>query len=126
MQTVCLARIGLLATLFFCRSCSEAKSPNLIIILTDDHGYHDVGFNGCEDIPTPNLDSLAANGVKFTQGYVSYPVCGPSRAGLLTGRYQDRFGFTTNPTIDPNNPTSGIPHEEENIAEVLGKVRYKR
>ncbi|MBL6829566.1 MAG: sulfatase-like hydrolase/transferase, partial [Puniceicoccaceae bacterium] len=68
------------------------KTPNLIIILTDDQGYNDVGFNGCSDIPTPHLDQLAANGVRFTDGYVSYPVCGPSRAGLLTGRYQDRFG----------------------------------
>ena len=79
------------------------NSPNLIIILADDLGYADVGFNGCQDIPTPNIDAIANNGVKFTNGYVTYPVCGPSRAGLLTGRYQDRFGFTTNPTIDPNN-----------------------
>ncbi len=101
-----------------------ANSPNLIIILTDDQGYRDVGFNGCEDIPTPHLDSIARNGVRFTDGYVSYPVCGPSRAGLLTGRYQGRFGFTNNPTIDPNNPDAGIPKEEENIAEVLTKVGY--
>jgi arylsulfatase A-like enzyme len=104
---------------------SAASSPNLIIILTDDQGYADVGFNGCKDIPTPHLDSLAANGVRFTDGYVSFPVCGPSRAGLLTGRYQGRFGFTTNPTIDPSNPNAGIPHDEENIAEVLAKVGYQ-
>lgn len=101
-----------------------AKSPNLIIILTDDQGYNDVGFNGCTDIPTPHLDRLAADGVMFTDGYVSFPVCGPSRAGLLTGRYQDRFGFTTNPTIDPTNPDAGLPKSEENIAEVLNKADY--
>ena len=101
-----------------------AKSPNLIIILTDDQGYNDVGFNGCTDIPTPHLDKLADDGVIFTDGYVSYPVCGPSRAGLLTGRYQDRFGFTTNPTIDPGNPDAGLPKSEENIAEVLNKANY--
>ena len=100
------------------------KSPNLVVILTDDQGYHDVGFNGCTDIPTPHLDRLAADGVKFTDGYVSFPVCGPSRAGLLTGRYQDRFGFTTNPSIDPGNPTAGLPLDEETIATVLGKVGY--
>ena len=100
------------------------KTPNLIIILTDDQGYNDVGFNGCSDIPTPHLDQLAADGVRFTDGYVSFPVCGPSRAGLLTGRYQDRFGFTTNPTIDPNNPDAGLPKSEENIAEVLNKANY--
>ena len=58
--------------------------PNLIVIMTDDQGYSDVGFNGCIDIPTPNIDAIAENGVKFTRGYVSYPVCGPSRAGFLT------------------------------------------
>jgi arylsulfatase A-like enzyme len=103
---------------------AKPDAPNLVIILADDLGYKDVGFNGCTDIPTPHIDQIAAQGVKFTDGYVSYPVCGPSRAGLLTGRYQDRFGFTTNPTIDPTNPTAGIPLEEENIAEVLRKVRY--
>ena len=92
-----------------------AKTPNLIIILTDDQGYNDVGFNGCSDIPTPHLDQLAANGVIFTDGYVSFPVCGPSRAGLLTGRYQDRFGFTTNPTIDPSNPDAGLPKSEASL-----------
>ena len=109
--------------------CSYVKAapstPNLVIILTDDQGYADVGFNGCKDIPTPNIDSIAKNGVRFTDGYVSFPVCGPSRAGLLTGRYQDRFGFTTNPTIDPSNPIAGIPVEEENMAEVLRKANYK-
>jgi arylsulfatase A-like enzyme len=103
---------------------AKPDAPNLVIILADDLGYKDVGFNGCTDIPTPHIDRIAAQGVKFTDGYVSYPVCGPSRAGLLTGRYQDRFGFTTNPTIDPTNPSAGIPLEEENIAEVLRKAHY--
>jgi len=101
-----------------------AKSPNLVIILTDDQRYNDVGFNGCTDIPTPHLDKLAADGVKFTDGYVSFPVCGPCRAGLLTKRYQDHFGFTTNPTIDPGNPNAGLPNSEENMAEVLKKANY--
>jgi arylsulfatase A-like enzyme len=100
------------------------NSPNLIIILADDLGYADVGFNGCKDILTPNIDAIANNGVKFTNGYVTYPVCGPSRAGLLTGRYQDRFGFTTNPTIDPNNIKAGLPLDEEMISEALQKVNY--
>ena len=100
------------------------NSTNLIIILADDLGYADVGFNGCKDIPTPNIDAIANNGVKFTNGYVTYPVCGPSRAGLLTGRYQDRFGFTTNPTIDPENEKAGLPLEEEMISEALQKANY--
>ncbi|MBS2211312.1 sulfatase-like hydrolase/transferase [Carboxylicivirga mesophila] len=101
------------------------KQPNLIVIMTDDMGYADVGFNGCTDIPTPNIDKIADQGVRFTQGYVTFPVCGPSRAGFLTGRYQDRFGFTTNPSIDPNNPISGLPVEEETMAQVLRKAGYK-
>jgi arylsulfatase A-like enzyme len=102
---------------------SENK-PNLIIILTDDQGYKDVGFNGSTDIKTPHIDRIANEGTRFTNGYVSYPVCGPSRAGLLTGRYQDRFGFTSNPTMDPTIPQNGIPTSEKNIAEVLKPAGY--
>jgi len=101
------------------------KQPNLIVIMTDDMGYADVGFNGCTDIPTPHIDRIADEGAKFTDGYVSFPVCGPSRAGFLTGRYQDRFGFTTNPSIDPKNPIAGLPVEEETMAQVLRKADYK-
>lgn len=103
----------------------NTERPNLIVIMTDDQGYADVGFNGCKDIPTPNIDRIANEGVKFTDAYVSFPVCGPSRAGFLTGRYQDRFGFTTNPTIDPNNPIAGLPVQEETMATVLKKDGYK-
>ena len=56
--------------------------PNILLIVGDDMGYADVGFHGCKDIPTPNLDSLAASGVRFTNGYVSGPYCSPTRAGL--------------------------------------------
>ena len=69
------------------------KSPNIIVIMADDLGYADVGFNGSKDIPTPNIDRIAQNNVKFTNGYTAYSVCGPSRAGFLSGRYQQRFGF---------------------------------
>jgi arylsulfatase A-like enzyme len=100
------------------------RPPNLIIVLTDDQGYADVGFNGCTDIPTPHIDRIANEGVRFTNGYVSYSVCGPSRAGLMTGRYQDRFGSSLNPTIDPSNPAAGIPVSETNLAEALKTVGY--
>jgi len=76
---------------------AEARRPNILIIVSDDHGYADVGFHGCQDIPTPNIDSLARSGVRFTNGYVSGPYCSPTRAGLLTGRYQQRFGHEFNP-----------------------------
>jgi arylsulfatase A-like enzyme len=88
-------------------------------------GYADVGFNGCTDIPTPNIDRIATQGVTFTNGYVSYAVCGPSRAGLITGRYQDRFGFSRNPLFAPNDPNMGLPLSEETMATVLNQANYK-
>ncbi|QBY04228.1 N-acetylgalactosamine 6-sulfate sulfatase [Thalassotalea sp. HSM 43] len=100
------------------------QPPNLIVILTDDQGYADVGFNGSTEIFTPNIDKIAKQGARITNGYVTYPVCGPSRAGLLTGRYQDRFGFVGNPTIDPTVNNAGIPLSEKNIAEVLQPAGY--
>ncbi|REL28268.1 N-acetylgalactosamine 6-sulfate sulfatase [Thalassotalea euphylliae] len=108
---------------FVCSATAQEK-PNLIVILTDDQGYADVGFNGSKDIRTPNIDRLAQSGARFTNGYVTYAVCGPSRAGLLTGRYQDRFGFGRNPVIDPNDATSGLPLDESMISEVLEPVGY--
>ena len=102
----------------------NGTSPNLIIILADDLGNADVGFNGCKDIPTPQIDKIAEGGVRFTNGYVSYCVCGPSRAGLLTGRYQDRFGFSRNPLFAPNDPQMGLPLSEETLADALKKAKY--
>lgn len=101
------------------------SKPNIIIILTDDQGYGDVGFNGCKDISTPNIDRIAANGVKFTNGYVSYAVCGPSRAGLITGRYQDRFGFCRNPLFAPKDSNMGLPLSEQTLAEALKGGGYR-
>jgi arylsulfatase A-like enzyme len=100
------------------------EKPNVIIILTDDQGYADVGFNGSTEIPTPGIDRIATNGVVFTSGYVSYAVCGPSRAGLLTGRYQDKFGFSKNPLLAPKDPLMGLPLSEETMATVLKKAGY--
>src|SRR3954454_18307727 len=71
--------------------------PNIIVIVGDDMGYADIGVHGCKDIPTPHLDGLASAGTRCTNGYVSAPYCSPSRAGLLTGRYQTRFGHEFNP-----------------------------
>jgi arylsulfatase A-like enzyme len=107
-----------------CNQAEDSEKPNLIIILTDDQGYADVGFNGCEDIPTPHMDRIAKNGVLFTDGYVTYPVCGPSRAGLITGRYQDRFGFGRNPLFAANDSLMGLALSEETIADFLGREGY--
>ncbi|WP_372806488.1 sulfatase-like hydrolase/transferase [Pontiella sp.] len=105
-------------------SCAAARSPNLIVIMADDLGYADVGFNGCKDIPTPNIDRIAQSGVHCTSGYVTYSVCGPSRAGFITGRYGQRFGFERNPQYRPDDPNMGLPKEEHTFGEVLRPVGY--
>ncbi|WP_419193786.1 sulfatase-like hydrolase/transferase [Novipirellula herctigrandis] len=73
-----------------------ARQPNIVLLFSDDAGYADFGFNGSHHFKTPRLDQLAASGVKLNQFYMSAAVCGPSRAGLLTGMYQQRFGFEEN------------------------------
>lgn len=104
--------------------CQE--QPNVIVILTDDQGWADVGFNGATDIPTPNLDRLAGEGVIFSNGYVSHPYCSPSRAGLLTGRYQARFGHDCNMPYDgENDATIGTPLSEKMISEALKLEGYR-
>ena len=104
-----------------------AGKPNIILLFADDLGFADVGYNGCTDIPTPNIDSIANNGVVCEQGYVSAPVCAPSRAGLLTGRYPARFGFedTPGPFVQSEDVEIGIPLHEKNIAERLKPLGYK-
>ncbi len=104
----------------------EFTPPNLIIILTDDQGWGDVGFNGCTDIRTPHLDALAASGVVFSQGYVSHPYCSPSRAGLLTGKYQQQFGHENNPgypEFEDQTP-DGLPLNETLLSDILKENGY--
>jgi len=92
--------------------------PNFIVIITDDQGYADLGVHGIrDDVKTPNLDRLAREGAVFTDGYITAPQCSPSRAGLLTGRYQQRFGY--------DSITEGpLPLEEKTIADRLGVAGY--
>ena len=97
-----------------------APRPNILLIVGDDMGYADVGFQGCKDIPTPNLDALAAAGVRFTQGYVTGPYCSPTRAGLMTGRYQERFGHEFN----PGGEGHGLPLSETTLADRLQAAGY--
>ena len=113
--------------LFLLFACSENKntSPNVIIIISDDQGYADVGFHGSKEIFTPNIDRIAKNGVVFSQGYVSFAVCSPSRAGLITGRYQNRFGYTRNILLAPKDSLMGLPLTEQTIPDVLSQVKYK-
>jgi arylsulfatase A-like enzyme len=76
-----------------------ARRPNVLVILADDLGYADVGVHGCKDIATPHIDGIARDGIRCTSGYVSGPYCSPTRAALLTGRYQQRFGHEFNPAL---------------------------
>ncbi len=105
----------------------DSKQPNFVIIIADDLGYGDVGFTGSTQIKTPHIDALAADGVIFEQGYVSAPVCGPSRAGLITGRNQVNFGFDNNPNQSLpqfNEDYLGLPVGETTIADRLGELGY--
>jgi len=108
-------------------SClSAAEKPNILLILADDLGYAELSCQGARDLPTPFIDSIAENGVRFTSGYVSAPVCCPSRAGLMTGRYQTRFGHELNAIGVQNlDEHVGLPLEETTLAERLRREGYR-
>ena len=89
--------LAVLVSLIVPYAQAAVQKPNIVVILADDLGYADTGYQGSPDMVTPNIDCIARNGVKFTAGYVTAPVCGPSRAGFLSGLYQNRFGFEDNP-----------------------------
>jgi arylsulfatase B len=104
---------------------SAAEQPNIIILFADDLGYGELSCQGNSEIPTPHIDSIASNGVRFTDGYVAGPNCSPSRAGLLTGRIPTRFGYEFNPTGALNEqPGFGLPISEVTIAETLQNSGY--
>jgi len=111
---------GCILILVSCSSINDSK-PNIIIILADDAGYSDFGFMGSVEIKTPNLDQLALDGVTFNNAYVSASVCSPSRAGLLTGMYQQRFGHECNLDSDVNN---SFDPNQITIAEALKTEGY--
>ena len=118
----CHVVVGLVLFGFVCGAQAFAAAPNILVIVGDDMGYSDVGFHGCKDIPTPHLDALAASGVRFTNGYVSGPYCSPTRAGLMTGRYQTRFGHEFNPGGEGG--TTGMPTSEVTLANRLKSAGY--
>ncbi len=76
---------------------ADAPKPNVLVIVADDLGWGELGCQGNNEIPTPHIDSIAKSGIRFTSGYVSGPYCSPTRAGLMSGRYQQRFGHEFNP-----------------------------
>ena len=103
-----------------CKIAEKTEKPNIIVFLIDDAGYADFGFMGSKDLKTPNIDKLASDGVIFSDAHVSATVSGPSRAGILTGRYQQRFGFECNPGSENN----GILLSEVTIANIMKEAKY--
>lgn len=103
----------------------EKSKPNIIVIVIDDAGYVDFGFMGSEDLETPHIDNLAKDGVFFTDAHVSATVCAPSRAGLITGKYQQRFGFEANGTGDAASGDIGLSDDVVTMADVFQKNNYK-
>lgn len=101
-------------------TAAEAARPNVIVFLADDLGYGELGCQGNREIPTPHIDSIAAAGIRFTQGYVSGPYCSPTRAGLMSGRYQTRFGHEFN----GGGPDFGLPLTETTLADRLNALGY--
>ncbi len=111
---------------------SSEKQPNIVLLFADDAGYADFGFQGSSVMKTPHLDALAENGMVFTQGYVTDATCGPSRAGLITGRYQQNFGYQEINVPGFMSSSSkyladdmGLPLEEVTIADRLKSKGYK-
>jgi arylsulfatase A-like enzyme len=101
------------------------RRPNVVLLLADDLGYGELGCQGNPEIPTPHIDSIARNGVRYTNGYVTAPFCTPSRAGLLTGRYQTRFGHELNAVGQANlDPAIGLPEGELTLADRLRQAGY--
>jgi len=113
------------SVLLLSAACSaETERPNILVVLTDDLGYADVGFNGATDIKTPSLDQLASGGTKFTSAYNVHPFCGPSRAGLMSGRYPHKFGSQFNLPTSSQSGGLGIPTDETFISKVLQNSGY--
>ena len=105
-------------------AADSARRPNILVIVADDLGYGELGCQGNKQIPTPNIDSIAKNGIRFTDGYVTCPVCSPSRAGLLTGRYQQHFGFEFLLGTASEAGPYGLPLDEKTLADRLKAAGY--
>ncbi len=104
-------------------AAQQPLPPNILLIVADDLGYGDLGAYGGRVIATPHIDALARGGVRLRAGYVSHPVCGPSRAGLITGRYQQRHGYEFNPA--GRDVDAGLALTEQTMADRLRAAGYR-
>jgi arylsulfatase A-like enzyme len=121
-----LILVPLLLTTF--TNVCAAQRPDILWVVADDLGHGDVGFTGCRDISTPAIDAIAESGVICREAYSPHPFCGPSRAALMSGRYQQRFSFYGNPlpkSASGYDPDFGLPESEVCIAELLSQSGYR-
>lgn len=126
MVTAVVAGFGAAAGLSANRAIAAADNkPNVVVIVADDLGSGEIVCQGKQEIPTPHLHSIAQNGVCFTGAYVSCPVCSPTRAGLMTGRYQQRFGHEFNPgPATQADVNFGLPLDQVTLADRLKMLGY--
>ena len=130
MKSVKIVLIFFTLTTFVLPSSAQVK-PNIILIISDDAGYADFGFHGSTVMQTPHLDKLASQGMLFKQAYVTAAVCGPARAGILTGKYQQRFGFEENNVPGymshylVTDDDMGLPLNQKTIADHLKALGYR-
>ena len=97
---------------------AESKTPNIILVMTDDQGWGDVGFNGHSILKTPHLDAMAANGMRLNRFYAAAPLCSPTRGSCLTGRYPWRYGILA-------AHTGGMRRAEITVAEIARAKGYR-
>ncbi|MBI1370975.1 MAG: sulfatase-like hydrolase/transferase [Planctomycetes bacterium] len=121
-QTILVVALLLIGSLSGLSQAADAARPNIVYIVADDLGWKDVGFNGCTDIKTPNIDKLAAGGAKLAQFYVQ-PMCTPTRACLMTGRYPYRYGLQT--AVIPSVADYGLDTDEWLMPQALKDAGYK-
>lgn len=124
--------LSLLAVSLLFQTMICAQHTNIVLLFADDAGYHDFGFQGSKTFPTPHLDQLAREGMIFEQAYTTAAVCGPSRAGMLTGMYQQRFGYEENNVPGYMSESSkllgdemGLPLHLKTIADHLNPLGYR-
>ena len=123
-RTVLSAAVTILVlSLFISRTAAGEQPPNVILIYTDDQGTVDLNCYGAKDLITPELDKLATQGVRFSQFYAAAPVCSPSRAAVLTGRFPQRAGVPGNVSSQPGG--TGMPSSQITMAEMFHSAGYR-